>query len=102
VPSPASDVWGLGVTLFETITGARPFPAAEKVGNFPQLEHRATPLRRLRPRAPRALEDLLAACLAPNPGDRPTLPVLLPKLNHLIPHPSKMWPEDLQVGDGAE
>ena len=92
VPSPASDVWGLGVTLFELVTGRRPFPQGTKARPFPQLEAPPTPLRALRPRAPQALEALLRACLAPVPQDRPPLPALLPALNRLIPKGPTMWP----------
>jgi serine/threonine protein kinase len=102
VPTPASDVHGLGVTLFMMLTGKRPFPEADSAEKFPQLHVEATPLRRYLPRAPRALERLVAARLAPDPADRPaSMAALLPALNALIRTGPRMWPADLAVAGAA-
>jgi serine/threonine protein kinase len=70
---PASDVWGLGVTLYEASSKKRPFPAGRRDAagseRFPQLVVEPRPLPR---EIPVALSDLIFACLAPDPGDRPT------------------------------
>ena len=64
---PASDMWGLGVTLYEALTGSRPF---ERPGvRFPQLFEVAPPLDA---RAPAPLKEAVTALLEPRPGDRPT------------------------------
>jgi serine/threonine protein kinase len=97
-PAPACDVWGLGMTLFESLTGRRPFPDGDQARPFPQLALAPIPLRALRPKAPQALADLLAACLAPAPQHRPPLATLLPALNQLIPAGPKMWPDGLAPG----
>lgn len=67
-PSPASDVWALGVTLHEAVTGVQAFPRDGDVVH-PQLVRRAPALGR---RVPGEVRDVVAACLDPEPGVRPT------------------------------
>lgn len=68
---PRTDLYGLGVVLFEMLAGVRPFDAssfselARKVQNDP-----APALRLYRPDAPEALERIVAKALAKNPDDR--------------------------------
>jgi serine/threonine-protein kinase len=70
---PASDVWGLGVTLYEAISRSLPFPEgrdeAAAAERYPQLEAEPRPLPR---GVPAPLAELILACLAKRPEDRPT------------------------------
>ncbi len=72
-PGPASDVWGLGATLFHAVSGQRPFADgdldhAEAARRHPQLVDDARPLP---DRVPGAVRDILAAMLARDPAQRP-------------------------------
>ena len=73
VPSFASDVWGLGATLFHAVAGHRPFehgdPDADDVRlRFPQLANSPKAL----PDGGRyAVADVIAACLRRDPSERP-------------------------------
>lgn len=74
VPGYASDVWGLGATLFHAVAGYRPFddgePHADSVlDRFPQLD--TVPLE-LPIGVPPEVEKILWAALDPNPQERPT------------------------------
>lgn len=60
----AADVWGLGTVLLEAATGRPAFDQEEP--EFPQLVHAP-------PRADGPLADVIAACLAFKPHDRPSL-----------------------------
>lgn len=72
-PSYASDVWGLGATLFHAVAGRRPFvhgdPDADDVRlRFPQLVD--TPAA-LPDDVPAVVAEVVGACLRRDPGDRP-------------------------------
>ena len=69
--TPASDVYGLGLVLFEALTGTRAWTgdttdaiALARVGK------RAPSARAMRPEIPAALEAVVARALQPEPGDR--------------------------------
>jgi len=65
---PKSDVWGLGATLHEALTGDLPFPRRDG-DRYPQLSQSP---QRPRGRLPGELVDLVMACLEPDPADRPS------------------------------
>ncbi len=69
---PRADVWGLGVTLYECLTGALPFVAESPLGVMFQAAYGApVPLERRLRDAPEDLVALVRACLANRAEDRP-------------------------------
>lgn len=72
-PDFASDVWGLGATLFEAIAGYRPFEDGEAgsddpAARYPQLREIAYGLPDT---VPADIAKVVLACLEPDPADRP-------------------------------
>jgi len=72
-PGPESDVWGLGVTLFEAIAGYRAFDRPDEAAGslekrFPQV---ADAPYELPDRVPSDVAKVVYACLEPRPADRP-------------------------------
>lgn len=71
MPSSASDVYAVGVLLYETLTGERPYPAKTSVDIA--LLHATSPAPSIKDRvaaAPEALEKILHKALEKDPIDR--------------------------------
>jgi eukaryotic-like serine/threonine-protein kinase len=77
---PATDIWGLGATVHEALTGRLPYPRPNPGSPHPQLAWAPREL----PDVPSALEPLLRSCLEPRPADRPAAGELADALEPLV------------------
>ena len=77
---PASDVFGLGATLFHAVSGQKPFPHTTDE-RFPQLTEEPLPLPEW---IPAELAGLIERMLGPDPADRPLAADVAAELKPLV------------------
>ena len=70
--TPASDVYAMGVVLFELLVGQLPFAGSDPMARVvKRLETRPAQPSSFRSDLPAGLDDLVGWCLEPRPADRP-------------------------------
>ncbi|HBP17342.1 MAG TPA: hypothetical protein DEA08_06075, partial [Planctomycetes bacterium] len=82
---PATDVFGLGATLYAALTGGPPF-RGDSVIEVLNATHLGAiePLTRLRPDLPPRLTRVVMDCLAQDPDQRPRLPEVERRLESVL------------------
>jgi eukaryotic-like serine/threonine-protein kinase len=83
---PRTDVWGLGVTLFEALARRRPFPDGGRgseipAKRFPQLVREPEPLPK---EIPPPVAEVVGACLHDDPRERPAAAEVAERLQPLV------------------
>lgn len=95
--SPASDVWSMGVMLYEVAFGDVPFAGSSSFDVLVKIHAgKFTPLRERMPDLPVAYEALVHRCLSQEPNERPRdaaelADALAPILDAGLPDHSTSW-----------
>ena len=85
--APASDVWAVGVLLWEALAGRHPFWGMPLQEVAQAIERGAPPLESDRPDLPHRLVSAVTTALAPDPAHRPHASVLSGELRATVKTP---------------
>ncbi len=94
--SAAGDLFGLGATLYESLTGTHPLTGVtlrETIANT--MRGTVSPLQDLVPEAPEELTGEVMALLAADPAERPTAAGLAERLGRLAAERGLRWSADV-------
>src|SRR5438128_2284959 len=87
--TPASDVWAVGVMLWEALAGYHPFWTASLLETARAIEAGAPPLASVRADLPKPLAAAVDRALAPAPARRPAAAELVSALRGAAPRPRR-------------
>jgi hypothetical protein len=85
----ASDVWSVGVLLWESLAGEHPFWGVPLPQVAAAIEAGATPIGTIRPDLPPAVADAVSSALAPDAARRPTAEALARELRAALASPRR-------------
>jgi serine/threonine protein kinase len=97
VNQAAGDVYGLGVILYQMLTGRRPFEGHSRSSVTSAILNTTPALpRRYRPEIPPGLEQLIMEMMHKDPARRPSSAEVLANMEQLVPAP-RVAPRDVSA-----
>ncbi|MBV9670696.1 MAG: protein kinase, partial [Acidobacteriales bacterium] len=97
-PSRASDIFSLGLMLYELASGTHPFATDSLIDTAHAIAHNTLkPASALNPRIPRAFDQLIGSMLAKDPGKRPSAEALVSRFSGMIEANRKHMPRRVKA-----
>lgn len=89
IASAKSDMYSMGITFFELITGRVPFDADSPVKVvLMQINEKFPNIKKYNPKTPDAIEAIIYRCVSKNPKDRyPTIETMQKDIERIIKNP---------------